>query len=77
MNKTIKRYKNRKLYDSGSSKFISLKDLTNMIKDGMMVTITDNETGEDITIKILINCLNETNVNKEELIELIKKAWRS
>jgi polyhydroxyalkanoate synthesis repressor PhaR len=51
--KTIKRYSNRRLYDSDTSQTITLEDLAEFIKDGYQIKIIDNISGNDITPKIL------------------------
>jgi polyhydroxyalkanoate synthesis repressor PhaR len=45
----IKRYANRKLYDTQSSRYITLKGISELIDVGEEVRVVDNETGEDIT----------------------------
>lgn len=64
----IKRYSNRRLYDSESSSIITLKDVAELIKNGEEIQVIDNTTGEDITSKILGQTflkLNETPENKD------------
>lgn len=45
----IKRYQNRKLYDTTQSCYITLEDLAEMIKNGDDIVVIDNKTGKDIT----------------------------
>ena len=45
----IKRYANRKLYNTETSKYITLKGITALIEEGHEVQVIDKETGEDIT----------------------------
>ncbi len=45
----IKRYANRKLYNTDTSRYITLKGIAELIDDGEKVRVIDNETGEDIT----------------------------
>ncbi len=45
----IKRYANRKLYNTQSSRYITLKGISELIENGDEVRVIDNETGEDIT----------------------------
>ena len=49
----IKRYPNRKFYDTWNSTYVTLEDISNMIKKGYDVKVIDNKTGEDITPIIL------------------------
>ena len=45
----IKRYANRKLYNTETSRYITLKGIAELIEEGEEVRVVDNETGEDIT----------------------------
>lgn len=48
----IKRYNNRKLYDTRAKRYVTLMDVTAMIRHGDEVTVLDHATGEDITAQI-------------------------
>ena len=45
----IKRYANRKLYNTATSRYITLKGIAELLDGGKEVQVIDNETGEDIT----------------------------
>lgn len=45
----IKRYANRKLYNTETSRYITLKGIAKLLDDGEEVRVVDKETGEDIT----------------------------
>jgi len=45
----IKRYANRKLYNTEASRYITLKGISELIEAGQEVRVIDNESGEDIT----------------------------
>lgn len=45
----IKRYANRKLYNTDTSRYITLKGIAELLDAGEQVAVIDNETGEDIT----------------------------
>ena len=47
--KIIKRYTNRKLYDTVESRYVTLDEIAEMIKAGAEVKIVDNRTKEDLT----------------------------
>ncbi len=47
--KIIKRYGNRKLYDTEQSSYVVLNDIAKMIKNNEEVRVIDNETKDDIT----------------------------
>ncbi len=49
MPRLIKRYSNRKLYDTESSTYVTLEDVEAMVRDGEDLQIVDNSSGEDIT----------------------------
>jgi polyhydroxyalkanoate synthesis repressor PhaR len=75
----IKRYANRKLYNTDTSRYITLKGISELIENGDEVRVIDNETGEDITSIALSQILvdNErTNraVPRTLLSDLIQKS---
>lgn len=45
----IKRYSNRKLYDTDESRYVTLVEIAQMVRDGEEVQIIDNSTKEDLT----------------------------
>ena len=47
--KTIKRYPNRKLYDTSESRYITLEEIAEHLKAGGEVRVVDSRSGEDIT----------------------------
>ena len=49
----IKKYENRRLYDTTRSRYINLDEIAQLIKDGRDVTVVDAATGEDITRVVL------------------------
>ncbi len=55
MNNTvhIKKYPNRRLYDTDKSVYVTLQDVSELICDGRRVEVTDVKTGEDVTAFIL------------------------
>jgi polyhydroxyalkanoate synthesis repressor PhaR len=53
----IKRYPNRRLYDTGKSAYITLEDLAHDLSEGRRVRVQDNKTGQDITQKVMIQAL--------------------
>ena len=59
MPRTIKRYANRKLYDTESSTYITLEDIEVMVREGEDVKIIENNTGEDITSATLAHIVLE------------------
>ncbi|HEX8802506.1 MAG TPA: polyhydroxyalkanoate synthesis regulator DNA-binding domain-containing protein, partial [Terriglobales bacterium] len=45
----IKKYPNRRLYDTGKSRYINLEDIAALIREGKDVQVVDAQTGEDLT----------------------------
>ena len=63
----IKRYANRKLYDTHTSRYITLKGIAELIEDGALVRVVDNETGDDITSVTLSQILVDTERNQRSV----------
>ena len=61
---TIKKYANRRLYNTGTSTYVTLEDLAAMVKDGEDFLVYDAKTGEDITRSVLAQIIFEQE-NKE------------
>jgi polyhydroxyalkanoate synthesis repressor PhaR len=57
--KTIKRYTNRKLYDTVESRYVTLDEISEMIKGGAEVKIIDNRSKEDLTSVTLAQIIFE------------------
>ncbi|MGI9401944.1 MAG: polyhydroxyalkanoate synthesis repressor PhaR [Rhizobiaceae bacterium] len=49
----IKKYANRRLYNTGTSTYVTLEDLAQMVKDGEDFVVNDAKTGENITRSVL------------------------
>ena len=56
---TIKRYPNRKLYDTEAKKYITLDGIAGLIRDGREVHVIDHASGEDLTTVILTQIIFE------------------
>jgi len=61
---TIKKYANRRLYNTGTSAYVTLEDLAAMVKNGEDFVVYDAKTGEDITRSVLTQIIFEQE-NKE------------
>jgi polyhydroxyalkanoate synthesis repressor PhaR len=61
---TIKKYANRRLYNTGTSTYVTLEDLASMVKGGEDFVVFDAKTGEDITRSVLAQIIFEQE-NKE------------
>ena len=60
----VKKYANRRLYNTGTSTYVTLEDLAEMVKRGEEFTVQDAKTGEDITHSVLTQIIFELE-NKE------------
>ena len=49
----IKKYANRKLYDTQTSRYITLEGIADLVRDGRDIQVVDRDTGQDITQVIL------------------------
>jgi len=56
---TIKKYANRRLYDTESSAYVTLDRLAQMIREGRDFEVLDAKTGEDITRQVLTQIIVE------------------
>jgi len=55
----LKKYSNRRLYDTRNSRYVTLDDVANMIRDGEEMQIQDATSGEDVTAFILTQIVME------------------
>jgi polyhydroxyalkanoate synthesis repressor PhaR len=60
----IKKYANRRLYNTGTSTYVTLEDLATMVKSGEDFAVEDAKSGEDITRSVLVQIISEQE-NKE------------
>lgn len=58
--KIVKRYANRKLYDTERSCYVTLEDISEMIRGGDEVQVIDNKSGDDLTSVTLAQIIFET-----------------
>ncbi|MFH0799082.1 MAG: polyhydroxyalkanoate synthesis regulator DNA-binding domain-containing protein [Pseudomonadota bacterium] len=68
--KIIKRYQNRKLYDTSDSCYVTLEDISDMIKQGEEVQIVDNTTKEDLTGVTLAQIIFEEQKKKTHVLPM-------
>lgn len=55
----IKRYPNRKLYDTEAKRYITLEQIASLIRDGQDIQVVDHATGEDLTALTLTQVILE------------------
>ena len=75
----IKRYANRKLYDTKQSCYVTLEEISTVIREGHDITVIDNKTKEDITYRTLIQLLHvlETKHAHNGMVKDLNKVIRS
>ncbi len=56
---TVKKYSNRRLYDTSDSRYITLEDLAEKVRQGEDVRVVDAKTGEDLTAATLTQVIVE------------------
>ena len=64
----LKKYANRRLYDTEKSVYVTLAEVSEMIKQGRWVTVTDVDSGEDVTAFILTQIVMEAAKKKNALL---------
>lgn len=80
MARQIKRYGSRKLYDTEESKYVSLKKLAELIRNGQEVEVIDNDTSKDVTAQTLAQVILEEGrkgrspVSSSSLHELLRRG---
>ncbi len=55
----IKKYGNRRLYDTGGSRYVNLDDLAALVRDGQEVRVVDAKTGRDLTRVTMTQIITE------------------
>jgi polyhydroxyalkanoate synthesis repressor PhaR len=55
----IKKYGNRRLYDTAHSRYVNLDDIAGMVREGQQVQVADAKTGEDLTRVTLTQIITE------------------
>ncbi len=65
---TIKKYANRRLYNTATSSYVTLDDLCQMIKDGEDFVVYDAKSGDDITRSVLTQIIVEEEAKGQNLL---------
>ena len=66
----VKKYANRRLYDTSSSAYVTLEDLSALVKRGTDFLVQDARTGEDITRQVLTQIIVEEENRGESLLPI-------
>jgi polyhydroxyalkanoate synthesis repressor PhaR len=64
----VKKYANRRLYNTATSSYVTLEDLAKMIKEGGDFVVSDAKTGEDITRSVLTQIIVEQEQKGQNLL---------
>lgn len=67
---TIKKYANRRLYNTATSSYVTLDHLCQMVKDGVDFVVYDAKTGEDITRAVLTQIIVEEEAKGQNLLPI-------
>ncbi|MDX2455078.1 polyhydroxyalkanoate synthesis regulator DNA-binding domain-containing protein [Desulfosarcina sp.] len=76
----IKKYANRKMYDRTDKRYITMAQLSKLIKSGEEVSIVDNSTGDDLTSSIVSQLIGREEKDKDRgvsprvLMQLLRKG---
>ncbi len=66
----IKRYRNRKLYNTRSKRYVTLEQIEGLIKEQVDIKVIDNASGEDITAATLSQIIFELEKNQSSFLPL-------
>ena len=76
--KVIKRYANRKLYDTERSCYVTLEEISLMIKEGEDVRVVDNKTKDDLTAVTLAQIIVEEEKKVQKMpLKLLRSIIQS
>ena len=67
---TIKKYANRRLYNTATSSYVTLDHLADMVKQGVEFVVTDAKSGEDITRSVLTQIIVEQENKGQNLLPI-------
>jgi polyhydroxyalkanoate synthesis repressor PhaR len=70
MARVIKRYGNRKLYDTSESRYVTLEEIARYVRANEEVKVVENETGEDLTALAFAQIILEEERKKSGLLSL-------
>jgi len=80
MARLIKRYENRKLYDTEASAYVSLSDIAELVRNGETVQVVDQATGQDLTAQTLTQIIlaegkeGHSPISAEVLHKLLRRS---
>ena len=65
----IKKYSNRRLYDSTESRYVNLDDLRKLIIAGASIKVVEQATGQEITTTVLLQIIEEAEKHGAHLLQ--------
>jgi polyhydroxyalkanoate synthesis repressor PhaR len=68
LNRIIKKYPNRRLYDTSSSSYVALADVKQLVMDQQPFRVLDAKSGEDLTRTILLQIILEQESNGSPIL---------
>ncbi|MGB7062010.1 MAG: polyhydroxyalkanoate synthesis regulator DNA-binding domain-containing protein [Candidatus Zixiibacteriota bacterium] len=74
--RVIKRYKNRRLYDTLEKKTIKLEDVANLVKKDVSFEVIDNKNRKDVTISVLARVFSDTLSEDKQNLKQTTKVLR-
>ena len=66
----VKKYANRRLYNTSSSSYITLDDLAGMVRENVEFQVLDAKTGDDITHSILTQIIMDEEAQGEQMLPI-------
>lgn len=68
----IKRYANRKLYDTETSGYVTLPEILEIVKSGASLQVLDHESGKDFTNITLKNAMLHATISTGKLESILR-----
>ncbi len=66
----IRKYSDRRLYDTNSSRYVKLEDIARMVREGLAVRVVDGRTGKDLTHVVFTQIIVEDARDREIALPL-------
>lgn len=66
----LKKYGNRRLYDTSQSAYVTLADVADMVRRGVEIQVVDAKTGEDLTRMVLLQIIMEHQKSRIDLLPI-------
>ena len=71
----LKKYGNRRLYDTTASRYVTLVEVEAMVQRGVDIQVVDAKSGDDITKEVLVQLLLERDGARASLPTALLKLW--